>query len=55
MSSNLFTILDILLFLVCLACSVHLGGMRRSTDYYDKAMPGQMDDKGSTDPPRPQP
>ena len=46
MSSDLVTILGILFFLAVLAWSVYIGGgMRRSTDYYDKAMPGQMDDE----------
>ena len=47
MSSDLVTILGILFFLAVLAWSVYIGGrgMHRSTDYYDKAMPGQMDDE----------
>jgi hypothetical protein len=43
MRSNLFTILDIALFLGGLAYSVYRGGTRRSTNYYDKPIPDQTD------------
>jgi hypothetical protein len=43
--SDLVPVLAILAFLAILAWTVHLGGMRSSTDYYDKAMPGQMDEE----------
>jgi hypothetical protein len=43
-TSDLVTVLGILGFLAVLAWTIYLGGMRPSADYYDKAMPGQMDD-----------
>jgi hypothetical protein len=44
-SGNLFTILSMTLFLGSIAYSVYRGGMRPSTDYYDKGMPDQTDAK----------
>jgi hypothetical protein len=41
--SDLVTIIGILAFLALLGFCVRLGGLGPTTDYYDKAMPGQMD------------